>query len=592
MALPMQAAKARATAKMPAETTPPYDGVPTELMGPIQSILETVRQRYLDALPIAAAIVTITDDTFIDCANDQFRFLAEWDERLGERRIAQVPLLRSGPIGTRLAAFLKKDDPAFQFDTADGRSIGGRHFTVRFARLTILPGQPNRLMISLIDKTAQVETEKSLRSEMLRDTLTGLPNRFAFNEKVETVLAEPGFTDNSYAVLAVDMTRFSRVNECMGAIAGDELLITFARRLVSALRPTDMLARISGDEFGILLRLDRGLADAMRAAERIKAVLALPFRLSELEIRVDCAIGCAILNQSVNSADEVLRNAQFALKRAKKSGVTQVYEPTQAQAVRRRFSIETELRVAIETGDLSLAYQPLVELATGRVAGFEALARWEHEGNPIPPSEFIPVAEESGLIVQLGRWALTTAVETIADWDRKIGTRLPITVNVNLSPVQISRDDVAAAVSGALSANDIGGERLCLELTEGAIIQDPERVANALKALQRFDVKIAMDDFGSGYTSLASLQLLPIDILKIDQRFISAMLADKDSAAIVDAILSLARALGMETTAEGIETEAVAKALTELGCTYGQGYLYSEALPADDALAYWLARSA
>ncbi|HEY5711172.1 MAG TPA: bifunctional diguanylate cyclase/phosphodiesterase [Allosphingosinicella sp.] len=588
----MQAAKARSTAKMPAEISPPYEGVPSELMGPFQAILETVRQRYLDALPIAAAIVTMSDDTFIDCANDQFRFLAEWDERLGERRIAQVPLLRSGPIGTRLAAFLKKDDPAFQFDTADGRSIGGRHFTVRFARLTIMPGQPERLMISLIDKTSQVETEKSLRSEMLRDTLTGLPNRFAFNEKVEAVLADPAFIDNSHAVLAVDMTRFSRVNECMGAIAGDELLITFARRLVSALRPSDMLARISGDEFGILLRLDRGLADALRAAERIKAVLALPFRLSELEIRVDCAIGCAILNQSVNSADEVLRNAQFALKRAKKSGVTQVYEPIQAQAVRRRFSIETELRVAIESGDLSLAYQPLVELATGRVAGFEALARWEHEGNPIPPSEFIPVAEESGLIVQLGRWALTTAVETIADWDRKIGTRLPITVNVNLSPVQISRDDVAAAVSGALAANDIGGGRLCLELTEGAIIQDPERVANALKALQRFDVKIAMDDFGSGYTSLASLQLLPIDILKIDQRFISAMLADKDSAAIVDAILSLARALGMETTAEGIENEEVAKALTELGCTYGQGYLYSEALPADDALAYWLARSA
>ena len=185
---------------------------------------------------------------------------------------------------------------------------------------------------------------------MLRDSLTGLPNRFAFNEKVEAVLADPAFTEDSYAVLAVDMTRFSRVNECMGAIAGDELLITFARRLVSALRPTDMLARISGDEFGVLLRLDRGLADAMRAAERIKAVLTLPFRLSELEIRVDCAIGCAILDQSVGSADEVLRNAQFALKSAKRTGTTQVYEPTQAQAVRRRFSIETELRVAIEAG--------------------------------------------------------------------------------------------------------------------------------------------------------------------------------------------------------------------------------------------------
>ncbi len=588
----MQVARTRKGAKSPADAHPPHDGVPPELAPHFHAVLETVRQRYLDALPIAAAIVTISEDSFIDCANDQFRFLAEWDERLGERRIAQVPLLRSGPIGAKLTAFLKRDDPAFQFDTADGRSIAGRHFTVRFARLSVLPGQPVRCLVSLIDKTAQVETERSLRSEMLRDTLTGLPNRFAFNEKVEAVLSDPGFAENGYAVLAVDMTRFSRVNECMGAIAGDELLITFARRLVSALRPSDMLARISGDEFGVLLRLDRGLADALRAAERIKAVLTLPFRLSELEIRVDCAIGCAILTQSVNSADEVLRNAQFALKRAKKTGTTQVYEPTQAQAVRRRFSIETELRVAIESGDLTLAYQPLIHLASGRVAGFEALARWQHEGNPIPPGEFIPVAEESGLIVQLGRWALDSAAQTLADWDRRTGTRLPISVNVNLSPVQISRDDVAAAVSGALATSGIDGDRLTLELTEGAIIQDPERVAKALKALQRFDVKIAMDDFGSGYTSLASLQLLPIDILKIDQRFVSAMLADPDSAAIVDAILSLARALGMETTAEGIESEELAAKLTELGCTYGQGFLYAEALAPAEALAYWLERSA
>ncbi|MEA3011919.1 MAG: hypothetical protein QOD42_464 [Sphingomonadales bacterium] len=588
----MQGAKTRKRGRAPAGGLPPEAGLPAEFGPQVQKVLEMVRQRYLDALPIAAAIITVNDDSFIDCANDQFRFLAEWDERLGERRIAQVPMLRSGPIGTRLTAFLKKGDPAFQFDTADGRSIGGRHFTVRFARLALLPGQPVRCMISLIDKTAQVETERSLRSEMLRDTLTGLPNRFAFNEKVEQVLGDPHFADTSFAVLAVDMTRFSRVNECMGAIAGDELLITFARRLVSALRPSDMLARISGDEFGVLLRLDRGIADALRAAERIKAVLNLPFRLSELEIRVDCAIGCAILSSSVNSADEVLRNAQFALKGAKKTGTTQVYEPTQAQAVRRRFSIETELRVAIESNLLTLAYQPLIHLASGRVAGFEALARWEHEGQPIPPSEFIPVAEESGLIVQLGRWALDTATQTLAQWDFKVGTRLPININVNLSPVQISRDDVAAAVSGALAASGIDGDRLTLELTEGAIIQDPERVARALKALQRFDVKIAMDDFGSGYTSLASLQLLPIDILKIDQRFVSAMLEDHDSAAIVDAILSLARALGMETTAEGIESLELAKALTGKGCTYGQGFVYSEALPAEAALAYWLDRSA
>ncbi len=556
-------------------------------------VLDHVRQAYLDALPIAAAMITLADEgAYIECANDLFRLVVEWDERMGDRAIERVPILCEGPIGNRLTAFIKGGEMAHQFETTDGRSVGGRHFTVRFARLKKISGQPRRLLVSLIDKTAQVETEKSLRSEMLRDTLTGLPNRLCFNEKVDNVLADPAFADGSYAVLAVDMTRFSRVNECMGAMAGDELLITFARRLVSALRPSDMLARTSGDEFGILMRLNRGMADALRAAERIKTVLTLPFRLSELEIRVDCAIGCAILTKSVASADEVLRNAQFALKRAKKSGTTQIYEPIEAQAVRRQFSLETELRVAIEAEALTLAYQPLVELGTGRVAGFEALARWEHEGQVISPAEFIPVAEESGLIVQLGRWALQEATRTLADWDRQTGTRLPININVNVSLIQISRDDIAGAVAGALAAAGIGGDRLTIELTESAIIHDPDRVAQALSALKRFDVRIAMDDFGTGFTSLASLQKLPIDILKIDQSFVGGMLADSDSRAIVRAILSLAAALGMDTTAEGIENEALATSLGELGCTYGQGFHFSGAMPADRALTYWLDRSA
>ncbi|MGZ8281581.1 MAG: putative bifunctional diguanylate cyclase/phosphodiesterase [Allosphingosinicella sp.] len=588
----MQAAATRRRARSPsgdaANKAGPVDAAAREL----GRMVAAARQGYLDALPIAAAIIVIEEDgATVECANEHFRFAAEWDERMGDRRVEHVPILNSGPIGTRLATFLQSDDPAYQFETADGRSISGRHFTVRFSRLRRIAGQPNRLLLSLIDRTAQVETEKSLRSEMLRDSLTGLPNRFAFNEKVDAVLADPAFREGAYAVLAVDMTRFSRVNECMGAMAGDELLITFARRLVSALRPTDMLARTSGDEFGILLRLDRGLADALRAAERIKAVLTLPFRLSELEIRVDCAIGCAVLNRGVSSADEVLRNAQFALKRAKRQGATQVYEPTQAAAVRRRFSIETELRCAIESDALSLAYQPLIDLETGRVSGFEALSRWTHEGQAIPPVEFIPVAEESGLIVQLGRWALETATRTLAEWDRDAGKQLPLNMSVNLSPIQISRDDIAGAVSGALSAAGITGDRLTLELTESAIIHDPDRVAKTLNALKSFQVRIAMDDFGTGFTSLSMLQKLPIDLLKIDQSFVSGMLADGDSTAIVRAILSLARALGMATTAEGIESEDLSELLTELGCTYGQGFYYSPPLPAEAALAFAVARN-
>lgn len=576
----------------PSETVEDRPGAASGSLPEFERLLAFARQTYLDALPIAAAILTVAKDVVIECANDHFRQVAEWDERMGDRRVSHVPMLHGGPIATRLAAFLKSDDPAYQFETADGRSVNGRHFTVRFARLTRVEGQPSRCLVSMIDRTAQVETERSLRSEMLRDSLTGLPNRFAFNERVDSVLADPAFAEGHYAVLAVDMTRFSRVNECMGAMAGDELLITFARRLVSALRPTDMLARTSGDEFGILLRLDRGVNDALRAAERIKAVLTLPFRLSELEIRVDCAIGCAVINRGVTSADEVLRNAQFALKRAKKSGTTQIYEPIQAEAVRRRFSIETELRCAIETESLALAFQPLIELETGKLAGFEALARWQLDGQSIPPDEFIPVAEESGLIVQLGRWALQKALQTLADWDRKAGTVLPLGMSVNLSPIQISRDDIAAQVHSGLVSTGIRGERLTLELTESAIIHDPDRVAKALNALKGSRVRIAMDDFGTGFTSLASLQKLPIDVLKIDQSFIGAMLADGDSTSIVRAILSLARALGLKTTAEGIDSEDLVELLAELGCDYGQGFFFSAPLGPDEALDYLLERTA
>ncbi|HET9641197.1 MAG TPA: bifunctional diguanylate cyclase/phosphodiesterase [Allosphingosinicella sp.] len=589
----MSAAKARGRVGSAAGHLPPHAGVPPDLAPQFHMVLEAVRQRYIDALPIASAILTLGGDPFIECANEPFRLVADWDERLGERRIAEVPMLNSGPIGTRLTAFLASNDPAVQFDTTDGRPVAARHFTVRFARLTLLPGQPLRCMVSLIDKTAQVETERSLRAEMLRDSLTGLPNRTAFNEEVEAVLEDPGFQPGSHAVLVVDMRRFSRVNECVGSLAGDELLITFARRLYSALRAGDLLARTGGDEFGILMRLDRGLEEALQAAARIEAVLAAPFRLSELEMRVDCALGCALLSGSEALAEEVLRNAQFALKRSKASGAVQIYEPNQARAARRRFSIETELRRSIDQGGLTLAYQPLIDLRSGAVAGFEALARWHHpQRGPISPAEFIPVAEESGLIVPLGQWALETAIATLLRWDSAHGAPLPLSVSVNLSALQIARDDITSFVDCTLARHDLSGERLILELTESAIVQDPKRATEVLEGLKALGVSVAMDDFGTGYTSLAYLQRLPIDMLKIDRSFVSGMLRDSDSVAIVRAILSLASALGMATTAEGIDSPELAQALAGMGCSHGQGFHFARPLDPDAAFAYWASRNA
>jgi diguanylate cyclase (GGDEF)-like protein len=562
---------------------------------PREAEFARARQDYLEALPIAAFVAAESEEggPFIDVANDRFRDLVAPDAPDLGAPVGSVAFLEESRVGPAIAGFLRGDEQIREFEAGDGKPVGGRHFEVRFARLNRIPALGRRCLVSLNDRTAQVETERSLRAEMLRDSLTGLPNRIAFNERVEAVLEDPGFQPGSHAVLVVDMRRFSRVNECVGSLAGDELLITFARRLYSALRAGDLLARTGGDEFGLLMRLDRGLEEALQAADRIEAAMTAPFRLSELEIRVDCALGCALLSGSEALAEEVLRNAQFALKRSKASGAVQIYEPNQARVARRRFSIETELRHSIERNGLTLAYQPLIDLRSGAVAGFEALARWEHpRRGPISPSEFIPVAEESGLIVPLGQWALETAVATLAKWDLAGAAELPLSVSVNLSALQIARDDVAGLVASVLARHQMPGERLILELTESAIVQDPKRATTVLEGLKALGVSVAMDDFGTGYTSLAYLQRLPIDMLKIDRSFVSGMLRDSDSVAIVRAILSLASALGMDTTAEGIDSPELARALGDMGCSHGQGFHFARPLEADAAFAYWASRRA
>ena len=570
---------------------PPADLPVSVSMDAIAQMITSARQDYLNALPIAAAIVVdLGGAPMIVAANEQFDLLDGLslsaaggdDER---------PLIEREPLRTNVRAFLLTEHSATQFDWHDGGGVGGRHFIVRLARLTASADRERRCILSLVDRTAEVANERSLRAEMLHDSLTGLPNRVAFNEAVEQAI-ERDDGSGQFAVIAIDLTRFSRINESMGSIAGDELIITVARRMVKALRSGDMLARTGGDEFAILFRMTRDARETLVAAERLQVAMAAPFRLSELEIRIECAVGCALMNGMVAGAEDLVRNAQFALKRAKQSGKVEVYRPGEVSAARRKLSLETELRRAIENDDLTLAFQPLIDLKTRRVASFEALARWEHpERGAIPPVEFIPVAEEAGLIIPLGRWALDAAVRTMAGWDRLSAAACGTHVAVNVSAIQLARDDVVSAVQDVLARHGVPGDRLTLELTESAIIGDPDSATRALQGLKDLDVKIAMDDFGTGYSSLAYLQRLPIDVLKIDRSFVSGMLADQDSVAIVRAVLSLADALGMETTAEGVETAELAETLAALGCTLAQGYHFAKPLPAAAAIAYWLERN-
>ncbi|WP_081774182.1 putative bifunctional diguanylate cyclase/phosphodiesterase [Sphingomonas sp. URHD0057] len=543
----------------------------------------------LDALPIAAAIIEQAAKGSMQISAHNSRFFDTVQQSSSAARDWNAAdCLKSGPIAEALTKFFDGSDTRGELDFKDGEGVSSHHFRLKLAPLP-QKGNGPRCLLSVVDRTVEVQAERTLRAEMLRDSLTGLPNRLAFTEAVEKA-GETVHRDLEHAVLVVDMLRFSRINESMGSLAGDELLITFARRLILALRAGDVLARTGGNEFGVLVSLRRGVEDALKAAQRIQDVMTTPFKISDLEIRVECAIGVALMHAG-QDPEELFRNAQFAVKQAKIAGKPQVYEPKQASEARRRFSIETELRRALDKDQLRLFYQPLIDLKSGEVAGFEALARWTHEDRgEISPSEFIPVAEESGLILQLGRWAMDCAVQTLADWDKRCGEKLPLYVGVNLSAIQVARDNIAEMVEDSLRASGLAGDRLTLELTESSIVQDPARATRVFDALKALDATVAMDDFGTGYSSLAYLQRLPIDVLKIDKSFVSGMMVDPDAVAIVRAVLSLAEALGMSTTAEGIETVELATTLATLGCASGQGFYFAKPLEAEAALDYWKSR--
>jgi diguanylate cyclase (GGDEF)-like protein len=487
-----------------------------------------------------------------------------------------------------IRAFLQGSARAAEHEWQSGGEVERRHFRVCLSRITVRT-EPV-CVVSLVDHTAEVRTEETLRREMATDSLTGLPNRGGFTDALDTTIANQ---TGRWAVLMVDLERFSRINACLGSMAGDELLITVARRIKGALRARDVLARTGGDEFGILLAIDERDDEAQHVAKRLQAALTTPFRLSEYEIRVTSAIGIAFGDSTVEHPEDVIRHAQVAMKKSKGSKKAEAYQLRALDSARAEFAMETALRRAIENGDLTLRYQPICNLATGRVESFEALARWTDEHNvQHQPSAFIPVAEESGLIVPLGRWAIDSALSTLAGWDRRGEVSHAIKVGVNVSPIQLQRDSVPDVVEHALAASGMSGDRLKLELTESALIAEPARMARMLNALKALGLTIAMDDFGTGFSNLASLQRLPIDVLKIDRSFITGMLADRDKIAIVRAILSLSQALNMSTVAEGIETHDVAQTLAALGCASGQGYAFAHPLEAEDAYRFLLTRNA
>ncbi len=544
---------------------------------------------WLHALPHAAAILRWEQDHFlVEQAN------AAFVEKMPDRVIGEggPPQARQSEWALRIIAFHASDAESDSFEIRREGRLGPEFLSCTIGRLHQSDDTDSRLLITAIDRTSERLTEKNLRRELLSDSLSALPNRAGFGEEIDDRIANGAWPEGSgFGVLVIDLVRFSRVNESLGPLAGDELIITVAKRLKSTLRQGDVLARIGGNEFAIFARLNNGLSDVLHIVQRVNDALESPVRLTNLQIGVDCAIGCALAANRYEDSGDIVRQAQAAVKIAKRSGKLEIYRAGVLKEANRRFTLESRLRDALANGGLELAYQPLVHLQSGEITGFEALARWtDPDLGEVSPVEFIPVAEESGLIVPLGRWALYEAMQMLGRWDRRYGEPLSLGVNVNLSPIQMGRDDVSSVTEEALRYAGIDGKRLTIELTESAIIADPDKARHVLAALKGLDVAIAMDDFGTGYSNLASLQSLPIDLLKIDRSFVSGMLADRDKNAIVRAILSLAESLNLHVTAEGIETQELAHMLQGLGCWQGQGYYFAKPLREADAYDYWRAR--
>jgi diguanylate cyclase (GGDEF)-like protein len=396
-----------------------------------------------------------------------------------------------------------------------------------------------------------------------------------------------------FAVLFLDLDRFKNINDSLGHTHGDLLLVAFAERLERTLRPVDTLARFGGDEFAILLSGIKDATDAVRVAKRIQDELSQPFVLDKNSAFATASIGIALSSSGYDRPDDILRDADIAMYRAKENGKAR-YElfdhGMHARAVS-RLQLESDLRHAIEQKEFCVYYQPIVCLQTGRLSGFEALVRWNHpRRGVVSPADFIPVAEETGLIVPIGQWVLNEACASVRQWQLESPGHRSLSLSVNLSARQVAQPDLLERIKEALAASKLTPHCLKLEITESVVMENAEAAAMMLKQLRSLGVQLSIDDFGTGYSSLSYLHRFPLNYLKIDRSFVMRLTTDNDNA-IVRTITTLAQNLGMQVIAEGVETEEQYQQLKMLGCEYGQGYLFSR--PVDnDGVARLLAQDA
>ncbi len=448
------------------------------------------------------------------------------------------------------------------------------------------------VVVNYRDVTARKGLEEELRRQAFHDSLTGLANRALFADRLEHALARTRRFGQPIAVLFIDLDDFKTVNDSLGHGEGDRLLIAVSERLVKAVRTGDTIARMGGDEFAVLIEDPAEAGAPTVVAERLLAALEGPFEHGAKELFVHASVGVATSASSGQKADDLLRDADVSMYTAKGNGKNrvEVFVPSMHEAALARLAVKGDLERALERGEFALVYQPIMNLETNRIAGVEALVRWNHPRRGlVGPTDFIPVAEETGLIVPLGRWVLERACWQAKTWQN--GTFEHLTMSVNVSARQIQEPAFVQEVADVLAATGLAPERLTLELTESVLMQDVDAIAMTLDALKGLGIRLAIDDFGTGFSSLSYLRRFPIDELKIDRSFVATMNTGPDESALVRSILKLGETLHLETVAEGIEQADQLAELRTLGAALGQGYFFAMPLTPED-LSVFLAGEA